>query len=156
MEKDTNMSWSWQFGPSEGTGQAFFYDNETMRVFPIHYFRLDDNTQMVECTMLHDNTRQYMRGLPDLSCELEAGCMPLINLDPTTMLRIAEYNKTTELKNINAKIKQSKEKLNDIKEQIKEQTEKLNKLQDFCSRFIESSYIDPFEYANQDDDEEYD
>lgn len=54
-----------------------------------------------------------------------------IELDPTTMIRIAQYNKSKELEEINDEIKRKKRELKELQNQTSSLNTKLEAIQDY-------------------------
>lgn len=70
----------------------------------------------------------------------------VIELDPTTMKRIAMYNKSEDLKGLNDEIKKAKKRLKELKDDVKNQSEKLDNLKEFISHFIDCDCVSVDKY----------
>ena len=73
-----------------------------------------------------------------------------IELDPTTMKRIAAYNKTQECKRLDKEIKEKEEKIKELDEKLKDKEKRWKKVKEFVANIYEID-LDNDDYDDSDD-----
>lgn len=105
--------------------------------------------------------RQRISGLAETTIDFETSRVP-IELDPTTMKRIAKYNKEVELESLNRKIEKKNEELKKLECEKQNLEKKLDNMKNFIKDFFETDNLDPYIFANykdydaDDDDDNFD
>lgn len=109
------------------------------------------------------NTMKYVTGYLD-SYEYRCGYMrdsnfqfsisnaeesESIELDSTTMKRIAKYNKETECKKLDTEIKKKKEKIKELDDKLKDKEKRWEKVKNYITNIYE---IDIDDYEEEDYD----
>ena len=72
-----------------------------------------------------------------------------IELDSTTMKRIAKYNKETECKKLDTEIKKQKEKIKELDDKLKDKEKRWKKVKNYIANIYEID-IDDYEEENYD------
>lgn len=91
-------------------GQIIFYDGDEMKCYNINVY----NSNQVYYEPSRKDFFEGTYSIPySTSIDFEIDPNP-IELDPTTMLRIAKYNKRVELDSVNKLIEKKKEKLKNL------------------------------------------
>lgn len=126
--------------------KCILYDenNLTLEDYNVLQFNSAYNPPIMECTPLDSMGSTYVNGLLEhtINCVVDPTTKK-IELDPTTMKKIAMYNKSVEFIKINEQIKE--------KERTKKYLEnELNKLSDMsiCIKELLHEYIDNSEYKD--------
>lgn len=136
--------------------KVLVYDNNNMTLFNGCLKSVEHNDNFVETTTLIDGERSYI----PINTTTEFVCLldeKIIELDPTTMKRIAVYNKDVELKEYQDKIKDAKKELKNLKNELKNEQNKYEEVINFITSFTKSNFehIDDF-YRNRFDFDDYD
>lgn len=80
-----------------------------------------------------------------------------IELDPTTMKKIARYNKEVEIERLDKIIEGKKAELEGLTKEYDFQLKKLENAKSFIKEFLgQSEYADPYDYVKGDFDDEND
>ena len=78
----------------------------------------------------------------------------MIELDPTTMKKIAKYNKEIELENINREIDSKKEELEYLEEKINDRVKRIKKLKELSDNVYSLDLDKDYCEDKEDDDED--
>ena len=111
------------------------YDKDNIQYVKGDYARFDWAMDMLDDTRLLDGSRIM---IPSLCSTLTVNTtnteqLDNIELDETTMKRIAKFNKGQEIKRLDAEIKEKKEQIANIEEVLNDRTKRLKKLKDFIA-----------------------
>lgn len=113
-------------------------------------FRQDEP---IEYTSIYDNYRKFLPGM----CKYfeittsNSECMDNIELDETTMRRIAKYNKEKELQKIEEKIKEKQNKIKELDDILQDRQKRVEKLKKYITKIYDIDIAD-----HEDDYEDYD
>lgn len=133
-----------------GKGKLIYYDDENMKCYEVTICDIFTNIGSVDCVM--DVTQcQTIKGKINVPfTQFQLG-RSIIELDPTTMQRIAKYNKEREIDLLNKKIEKKEKELKYLTERQTLLSRKLDSLQDFMQDFMsDENEIDPYDFANKD------
>lgn len=125
--------------------KVIIYDDEVMGCYEAQNIVFDYEQNPIEITTLEDIERKYIHGIPEFYVYGAGNIRKMAELDPTTMKKIARYNKEVELENIQREIKFKKDELKALEEEIKDRQDRINKIHEL----VEKIYDD-------DEDEDYD
>lgn len=136
-------------------GQLIFYDDENMEVYNVENVQVNNDMHYCE-----EPRRADMMPIVSLSCVAHTidfdTRFEKVELDPTTMRRIAKFNKEVEIKNLDKTIEDKKDELEEVRQEILKQEKKLESIKEFVGKFIKSNSETIEEYIEHDDDNEYD
>ena len=111
-------------------GQIIFYDGDEMKCYNVNVY----NSNQVYYEPSRKDFFEGTYSIPySTSIDFEIDPNP-IELDPTTMLRIAKYNKRVELDSINKLIEKKKEKLKELEKFEKKINNALSWVKEFVGR----------------------
>lgn len=125
--------------------KVIIYDDEVMGCYEAENIVFDYKEIPIEITTLEDTVRKYIDGIPEYCIYGSGNIKRMVELDPTTMKKIAKYNKEVELENIQREIKFKKDELKALEEEIKDRQDRISKIHEL----VEKIYDD-------DEDEDYD
>ena len=133
--------------------QLLFYntENDEMRVYDCcvcEAQRMEDVP--LDCTSLDDMVTQTMYIPSDEATAVFNIREVVAELDPTTMKRIAKYNKDKELEDLNYKIQSAEDRLKGLNEEMAEKEKKLELMQDFLRQIWEDDCFDEAMYSRTD------
>ena len=77
-------------------------------------------------------------------------CLSNITLDPTTMKRIAVYNKEQECKRLDEIIKEKKKSIEELDDIISDRCKRVNKLKEFVANLYNIDVTDDDDYEDYD------
>lgn len=99
-------------------------------------------------TSTFDGHKRFIPGPSELSVTIdESKRLNNIELDPTTMERIAKFNKEQEIRRLDEEINKKKEKIKELDDILQDKDKRVQKLKEFVANIYN---ID----VNDDDDEE--
>lgn len=114
--------------------RILIYDNENIN-YKVGYLGNIQEVmpEQIEITSLGDIEPQY---IPSRCYEFTCGIsnyqeLDTIELDPTTMKRIAKYNKEIECLKLDADIKQKKEQIKELEDILNDRENRVEKLKDY-------------------------
>lgn len=124
------------------------YDSENMIYLAGFYGSLDISYETDDYTTLYDESSIRVIDKTIFTCEID-GTKRLDNvkLDPTTMERIAKFNKEQEIRRLDEEINKKKEKIKELDDILQDKDKRVRKLKEFVANIYN---ID----VNDDDDEE--
>ena len=139
--------------------QLLFYNTEKdeMRVYDCYVCEVKrQEGTTIDCSSLEDTVSKTMY-IPSDKANAVFNIMEVVaELDPTTMKRIARYNKDKELEELNYKIQSAKDKLKRLNDEMEEKKKKLELMQNLGQQIWEDDCFKEDKYMNkQDDDEDY-
>lgn len=119
-----------------------FYDKENMKVYD--FTNVSMSYTPICNQQMRDNDGNVVEPLlrmEGISFSGETDCVE-VELDPTTMKRIAEYNKLVKVRKLDKQIATKSKELEDVQERLKNQNRKLENLLEFQKDFVNSAEID--------------
>lgn len=124
------------------------YDSENMIYLAGFYGSLDISYETDDYTTLHDESIRII-DKTIFTCEID-GTKRLdnIKLDPTTMERIAKFNKEQEIRRLDEEINKKKEKIKELDDILKDKDKRVKKLKEFVANI--------YNIDINDDEEDYD
>lgn len=135
--------------------QFIFYDGEIMKCFNCCNVNYSQEPRTMNCiTPFMDNPIHISFG-GSYSFEVDLG-KEIIELDPTTMKRIAKYNAEKEVDILIRKKQVLEDEIKQLEENKQSQIKKLDSLKQFCKEFIISDEDDIDEYIDANYSSDYD
>ena len=133
--------------------QLLFYNTEKdeMRVYDCcvcEVKRMEDVP--LDCTSLEDTVTKTMYIPSDEATAVFNIREVVAELDPTTMKRIAKYNKDKELEELNYKIQSAEDMLKGLNEEMAEKEKKLELMQELLRQIWEDDCFDEAMYSRTD------
>lgn len=123
------------------------YDSEDMVYLAGFNGNFDTYYIPDRCSVLHDGL-VGVRSNTRFTCEIDdTKQLDNVKLDPTTMKRIAKFNKEQEIKRLDEEINKKKEKIKELDDILQDKDKRVKKLKEFVANIYN---ID----INDDDDEE--
>lgn len=122
--------------------KVFFYDDYELQVYqalPTN-FELSDDTETVCCTTLGNTMERYERGAERRTLEMKLEKLSKVELDPTTMQKIARYNLEQENESLVKQIAIKQNQLLSLEKKLKNQTARISDLQETVKKFVSSNY----------------
>lgn len=128
--------------------KVLIYDNENMQ-YVVGYarsFTFDyDNLEIVD----NDGMKRYCPISTHLDLIInESKRLNNIDLDPTTMKRIAKFNKEQEIRRLDEEIHEKKEKIKELDDILQDKDKRVQKLKEFVANI--------YNIDINDDEEDYD
>lgn len=132
--------------------KILIYDDEDIK-YMTGYCGFVDVTCEPECVNYIDGHSEYIQPLSsDFSCSISSfEELNNIELDETTMKRIAKYNKEIDIKKLDEKIKQKKEKIKELDNILTDKEKRVDMLKKYIVNIFD---IDIDE--DEEDEEDYD
>lgn len=131
--------------------KVILYDEDEMKSFGGYLSGVA--MQEPEITILEDASHRVIRGMSNTSADITIELQhEIIQLDPTTMKRIAKYNLEKESKGLLIEIEKNKKQIEDLKEMYKSLQKRLQAISDIGSNIWEheTEYIKKEEYEESD------
>ncbi len=123
------------------------YDSENMIYLAGFYGSLDISYETDDYTALYDESIRVI-DKTIFTCEIDdTKRLDNVKLDPTTMERIAKFNKEQEIRRLDEEIKEKKEEIKKLDDILQDKDNRVRKLKEFVANIYN---ID----VNDDDDEE--
>lgn len=123
------------------------YDSENMIYLAGFYGSLDISYETDDYTALYDESIRVI-DKTIFTCEIDdTKRLDNVKLDPTTMERIAKFNKEQEIRRLDEEINKKKEKIKELDDILQDKDKRVRKLKEFVANIYN---ID----VNDDDDEE--
>ena len=139
--------------------QLLFYNTEKdeMRVYDCYVCEVKRQEGInFDCTSLEDTVAKTMYIPSDQANAVFNIREVVAELDPTTMKRIARYNKDKELEELNYKIQSAEDRLKCLNAEMEEKEKKLELMQELLRQIWEDDCFDEDKYSHiEDDDEDY-
>lgn len=133
--------------------QLLFYNTEKdeMRVYDcyVREVKREEDTA-VDCTMLEDTVARTMYIPSDQANAVFNIREVVAELDPTTMKRIARYNKDKEMEELNYKIQSAEDRLKRLNDEMEEKEKKLELIQNLGRQIWEDDYFCDAIYSRTD------
>lgn len=146
MEKNKNIV------PSVlGNINVLLYDNDNIT----YYHGVTAHFDLLQEYMTYQTiSSPYKRHLP-LPVRLEATvnefrCLENIQLDDTTMKRIAKFNKDQEIKRLDKKIQEMQNKIKELDDLLQDKEKRWNKVKDYIKNIYDINLDD--DYDDYDDE----
>jgi predicted nuclease with TOPRIM domain len=133
--------------------QLIFYDNDTMECYNIYNYLIGFDFSAIGDI---ENAYPTIRGL--VECDFEGRFIKSpINLDPTTMKRIAKYNSEMEVKELEKQKTQLNSEISKLKTDLDKIKNKIDNLKNFAENFIKSDIDNIEDYIDVEyNDDKYD
>lgn len=133
--------------------QLLFYNTEKdeMRVYDCYVCEVKrQEGTTVDCSSLEDMERRTMYIPSDQANAVFNIKEVVAELDPTTMKRIARYNKEKELEELNYKIQSAEDRLKRLNGEMAEKEKKLVLMQELLRQIWEDDCFDEAMYSRTD------
>ena len=128
------------------------YDSENMIYLAGFYGSLDISYETDDYTTLYDESIRVI-DKTIFTCEIDdTKRLDNIKLDPTTMERIAKFNKEQEIKRLDEEINKKKEKIKELDDILQDKDKRVRKLKEFVSNIYN---IDVNDYEDEDDYDDF-
>ena len=125
------------------------YDSENMIYLAGFYGSLDISYETDDYTALYDESIRVI-DKTIFACEIDATKqLDNVKLDPTTMKRIAKFNKEQEIKRLDEEINKKKEKIKELDDILQDKDKRVKKLKEFVANIYN---IDINDDEENDDD----
>lgn len=134
--------------------RILIYDDENMNYKVGYIGSIQEATpEAIEITSSGDISPRYILSRSHVfSCEIPSYQeLDTIELDPTTMKRIAKYNKEIECLKLDADIKQKKEQIKELEDILNDRENRVKKLKDYIENIWNLDIQD-----DEDNDGDYD
>lgn len=124
------------------------YDSENMIYLAGFYGSLDISYETDDYTTLYDESIRVIDKTIFI-CEIDdTKRLDNVKLDPTTMKRIAKFNKEQEIKRLDEEINKKKEKIKELDDILQDKDKRVRKLKEFVANIYNIDITD--------DEEDYD
>lgn len=124
------------------------YDSENMIYLAGFYGSLDISYETDDYTTLYDESIRVI-DKTIFTCEIDdTKRLDNVKLDPTTMERIAKFNKEQEIRRLDEEINEKKEKIKELDDILQDKDKKVQKLKEFVANI--------YNIDINDDEEDYD
>lgn len=133
--------------------QLLFYntENDEMRVYDCYVSEVKRREGInFDCTSLEDTVTKTMYIPSDEATAVFNIREVVAELDPTTMKRIAKYNKDKELEELNNKIQSAEDRLKRLNDEMAEKEKKLELIQNLGRQIWEDDCFDEAIYSRTD------
>ena len=133
--------------------QLLFYntENDEMRVYDCAVIGVEREPDIgMDATSLEDTHIRTMYIPSDKANAVFHIREVVAELDPTTMKRIAKYNKDKELEELNYKIRSAEDRLKRLNDEMAEKEKKLELMQNLGRQIWEDKYFDEAIYSRTD------
>lgn len=134
--------------------KILIYDNESLNyiVGNIGYFDCEPD-EPIEVTSIESVRKEYIPAMEGtLTCRTpNFERLNNIELDETTMKRIAKYNKEIDIKKLDEKIKEREEKIKELDNVLQDRDKRVNKLKEFVANLYNIDIEDNNYYDDYDD-----
>ena len=131
--------------------RILIYDNENMIYLTGFYGSLDISYETDDYTTLYDESIRVI-DKTIFTCEIDdTKRLDNVKLDPTTMERIAKFNKEQEIRRLDEKIKEKKEKIKELDDILQDKDKRVQKLKEFVAN-IYNIDVNDSEQDYEDDD----
>lgn len=134
--------------------KVILYDEDQMQCFGGYLSGVTmQDPERTDISTLEDYSHRVIRGMSNTSTNITLELQhEIIQLDPTTMKRIAKYNLEKENEGLLKEIKKNKKQIEDLKEMYKSFQERLQAISDIGSNIWEhgTKYIEKEEYEESD------
>lgn len=128
--------------------KIIIYDDENMKYIVGYTGRYDISTNTIDYVIPYDRMVHNTVVGYTFNCDINVPKMfDNIKLDPTTMERIAKFNKEQEIRRLDEEINKKKEKIKELDDILQDKDKRVQKLKEFVANIYN---ID----VNDDDDEE--
>lgn len=124
------------------------YDSENMIYLAGFYGSLDISYETDDYTALYDESIRVI-DKTIFTCEIDdTKRLDNVKLDPTTMERIAKFNKEQEIRRLDEEINKKKEKIKELDDILQDKDKRVQKLKEFVANI--------YNIDINDDEEDYD
>lgn len=109
------------------------YDSENMIYLAGFYGSLDISYETDDYTALYDESIRVI-DKTIFTCEIDdTKRLDNVKLDPTTMERIAKFNKEQEIRRLDEEINKKKEKIKELDDILQDKDKRVKKLKEFVA-----------------------
>ena len=127
------------------------YDSENMIYLAGFYGSLDISYETDDYTALYDESIRVI-DKTIFTCEIDdTKRLDNVKLDPTTMERIAKFNKEQEIRRLDEEIKEKKEKIKELDDILQDKDERVKKLKEFVANIYNIDINDDADEEDYDD-----
>lgn len=134
--------------------QVILYDKDEMQCFGGYLSGVTmQEPEQIDITTLEDTSHRVIRGMSNISTDITIELQhEIIQLDPTTMKRIAKHNLEKENEGLLKEIEKNKKEIEDLKELYKTLQERLQYISDIGSDIWQhgTKYVEKEEYKESD------
>ena len=135
--------------------QLLFYNDkdDEMRVYDCYISKVEHNDDLFCQSAFLDMTQKTMH-IPNNNVTAVFTIKEVVaELDPTTMKRIAKYNKDKELEELNYKIKLAEDRLKVLNDEMNKKEKKLGLIQNLGQQIWEDDCFNENKYLHSGDDD---
>lgn len=140
--------------------RVIIYDDEDLSLEDFGISNIDyhsnPNPSVIENTLIGDIKRKYIDGMIDCQIILSlSNSTKKIELDPTTMKKIAKYNKEEDIKELDIKSKKIKNDIKTLNKKVDKLEKMIPELKDLTKDYIDKDYTDFNEYLSDKYEKDY-
>lgn len=133
--------------------KIIIYDDKNMKYIVGHIGRYDISADTIGYVIPYDGRVHNTVVGYTFNCDINDSKMfDNIQLDPTTMERIAKFNKEQEIRRLDEKIKEKKEKIKELDDILQDKDKRVEKLKEFVANIYNIDVND----AEDDYEDDYD
>lgn len=131
-------------------GNILIYDDKNIKYWSGQPIQMYQSSDFADTTTIIDGTTTRVHLFDTITIQTSGfNEKENINLDPTTMKRIATYNKEAECKRLDEKIKDKKQQLRELEDKLSDREKRWDKVKSYITNIYE---IDIDEEDNDYDD----
>lgn len=132
------------------TGNILIYDEDNIMYWSGKPLQMYCSTEFAETNSLTDTCKTSIPLFDTITFQTSSfDKKENITLDPTTMERIAKYNKEVECERLDEKIKKKKEQIKELDDKLKDKEKRWEKVKNYITNIYE---IDIDDYEEEDYD----
>ena len=129
--------------------KIIIYDDENMKYIVGYTGRYDISTNTIDYVIPYDGMMHSTAVGYTFSCDIDdTKRLDNIKLDPTTMERIAKFNKEQEIRRLDEEINEKKEKIKELDDILQDKDKRVQKLKEFVANI--------YNIDVNDDEDDYD
>jgi len=119
--------------------KILIYDDENIAYKTGYCTSFGVSSDAMEVTSILDDSKVHIQPMTaDLHCEISNyEELDNITLDETTMKRIAKYNKEVEIKRLDEKIKEKKEKIKELDDILTDKNKRVDMLKNYIANIFD-------------------
>jgi len=128
------------------------YDKENMEVLGGNLTNTEfvDDTKNIEITCMNAvSEREYIKGLEQTELKFSVSNLNKIELDPTTMLKIAKFNKEKDILILEQKEKELTNSIQELKKEKEKILNKIESIKEYTKDFFGSGFDSVEEYNEE-------
>lgn len=132
------------------TGNILIYDKDNIMYWSSQPLQMYRSTDFTKINSITDTCKTRIPLFDTITFQTTGfNKTDTITLDPTTMKRIAKYNKETECKKLDEQIKKKKEQIKELDDKLKDKEKRWEKVKNYIANIYEID-IDDYEEENYD------